>query len=124
MKYFLIPIILLITSCATVSTVPIKVEITGNVLGSYVSTSSGLVKGNILHISDRGSISKVQAVVNNSNVDPRKVLLTHNNSDLLSDFAGKQVIVSGVLRSEQIDIFHTNFILAVDKIIEVKTATQ
>ena len=115
MRYLLLSIILFLTSCATTSSVSNNAELIGMLLGSYVSTSSGLVKGNVLHISDPGSLQSVSAVASGN---PTKILLFHNNPEKLSGFAGKQVKISGQLRSEHTEIFHTDFVLSVIEIVE------
>lgn len=115
MKYLLLPMILLLSACASTLNESKDVELTGRLLGSYVSTSSGLLKGNILHLNETGSIQKVSAT---GNGNPRKVLLKHDNQDYLSNFAGKQVIISGKLRTEHKEVFHTDFVLSVQKIVE------
>lgn len=115
MKYLLLPVFLLITSCASTSSVPQSVDLTGRLLGSYVSTSSGLISGSILHISDSNSIQKVSAIANGN---PKKILLVHSKPDAFDGFSGKKVKVSGKLRSEHKDAFHTDFVMVVTNISE------
>lgn len=117
MKYLLLPMIFLLTASASASNEPQSVELDGRLLGSYVSTSSGLLKGNILHLNDAESKQKVSAV-GRGNTD--KVLLVHADPNMLSKFAGKQVKISGELALEHAEVFHTDFVLKVKEIAEQK----
>ena len=113
MKYLLLPIILLLSSCASMTSTPQDIELTGRLLGSYVSTSSGMSKGHILHISESSSIQKVSAI---GNGNPKKVLLVQGNPESLDKLAGQEVKVAGKIHSEHIDIFHTDFVLSVSSV--------
>ena len=115
MKYLVIPIILLLASCASISSSTQDVELTGRLLGWYVGTSSGMNKGHILHISDPSSLEKVSAI---GKGNPQKVLLVHSKPDSLDGFAGKEVKVTGKIHAEQKEIFHTDFVLSIIKITE------
>lgn len=115
MKYLLLPIIFLLTACASTPKEPQSVELAGRILSSYVSTSSGMLKGNILLVSDPVSIGKIEAVGNGNST---KLFLKHADSSVLSQFAGKQVTVTGELELNRLEAFHTDFILNVTKIVE------
>jgi starvation-inducible outer membrane lipoprotein len=115
MKHLLLPLILFLSSCATTSSPPQDIELTGKVLGSYVSTSSGMSKGHILHVSDSNSTQKVSSV---GNGNPQKILLVHKAPETLDNFSGKTVTVTGKIHSEHIDIFHTDFVLSIINISE------
>lgn len=117
MKHLLIALTIFMSGCISASEQPKNVELTGKLLGSYVSTSSGLLKGNILHLNDTDSIQKVSAV---GSGNPNKVLLNHDNPDTLAEFAGKAVKISGELSSKQSEMFHTDFVLNVQEITEQK----
>lgn len=113
MKTLLPTLILILTSYGTKACEPQAVELTGRLLGSFVSTSSGLTKGTILHISDVDSLEKVYSLADGN---PKKVLLKHENPALMSKFAGKMVTVSGTLHARHTDMFHTDYVLNVIKI--------
>ncbi len=110
MKYLLLPIILLLSSCATTTSAPQDIELTGRLLGSYVSTSSGMYKGHILHVNDSNSIQKIFAV---GKGNPKKILLVQGEPKSLDKLAGQDVNVTGKIHSEHIDIFHTDFVLSI-----------
>jgi len=114
MKYLLLPIILLLAACATTSAKPQDIELTGRLFGSYVSTSSGITQGNVLHISDSSSIQRVKSIAKG---DPTKILL-YGDPESLDGLAGKQVKVVGKIHAEHKDIFHTDFVLSINGISE------
>jgi len=113
MKYLLLPIILFLSSCASVTNTPQDIELTGRLMGSYVSTSSGMSKGHILLISDSSSIQKVSAI---GKGNPRKVLLVQGNPKSLDKLAGQEIKVAGKIHTEHVDIFHTDFVLSINNI--------
>ncbi|RUO23553.1 hypothetical protein CWE08_02590 [Aliidiomarina iranensis] len=115
MKYLILPMIFLLTACASTSKEPQSVELAGRVLSSYVSTPSGMLKGNILLVSDPRSIGKIEAVGNGNST---KLFLEHADASVLSEFAGKQVTVIGELELNRLEAFRTDFILNVTKIVE------
>jgi len=113
MKYFLLPLAMLFVSCASAPSIPQDVQLTGKVLGSYVGTSSGMLKGHILYIEESESLQKVSAI---GQGDPQKVLLVNGEEKSLDSLAGKSVSVAGKIRSEHIDAFHTDFVLSINTI--------
>ena len=115
MKYLLLPIILFLSSCASISSTPQDIEITGRLLGSYVSTSSGMSKGYILHVSESDSIQRVSAI---GKGNPQKVLLINGMPESLDKLGGKGVKVTGKIHSEHVDIYHTDFVLSINNISE------
>lgn len=115
MKYILLLIIFLLTACASTSKEPQSIELSGRILSSYVSTSSGMLKGNIIFVSDPVSIEKIEAVGKGNST---KLFLKHADSSVLNQFAGKQVTVTGELELNHLEAFHTDFILNVTKIVE------
>lgn len=117
MKHLLAALIVLVSGCASTSEPPKNVELTGRLLGSYVSTYSGVLRGNILLLDNSDSLQKVSSV---GNGNPNKVFLNHNNPDSLSEFAGKTVTITGELSAQHSDPFHTDFVLNVQEIAEKK----
>lgn len=113
MKYLLLPMILLLSSCAAMTSTAKDIELTGRLMGSYVSTSSGMFKGHILYVSDPSSIQKVSAV---GKGNPKKVLLVKGDSKSLDKLAGQEVTVAGKIHSEHVDIYHTDFVLSINNI--------
>ena len=113
MKYLILPLILFITACANTSNEPVQADLTGRLLGSFVSTQSGLIKGHILHLSEQSEISKVSSVASGNS---RKVLLLHPDPKSLGQYAGKTVSVSGELLANHVDIFHTDFEMKVTSV--------
>ena len=110
MKNFILPLILLLASCASTSNDPQNIELTGKLLGSFVSTSSGLLSGDILHIQDSTSIKKVSGVASGN---PKKVFVIHSDPKLLNGLAGKNVKLVGEIYSDHKDAFHTDFTIKV-----------
>ena len=91
-----------------------SVQLKGRVLGSFVSTSDGLIKGHILNVTDPDS---VKLIVELAKHDPTKVLLVHNNPALLSKFAGKEVTLIGQLEVNHNPVFHTHFLFDVQNVM-------
>jgi len=116
MKKLLLSLILLLASCASKSKAPQEIELTGRLLGSFVSTSSGLLSGDILHLEDSASIKKVSTI---GNGNPKKVFVTHTDSKVLDGFAGQKVKILGEIISEHKDAFHTEFSLKVISIQKI-----
>ncbi|CAI3805883.1 hypothetical protein [Rheinheimera sp. MM224] len=117
MKHLLLALVVLVSGCASTTEQPTQVELTGKLLGSYVSTSSGLLKGTILYITDPDSLQRISAV---GNGNPNQVLLSHKDQAFLSKFAGNTVKVTGELNTQHSDPFHTDFELKVQEIAEQK----
>ncbi|MDX5407540.1 MAG: DUF4431 domain-containing protein [Chromatiaceae bacterium] len=115
MKYLVLVMIAFLSAFTNASEPTNKVELTGRVLGSYVSTSSGLLKGNILHLNDPDSIKKVSQIGKGK---ANQILLIHAEPSSLSKFAGKHVKISGEIGLEHTDAFHTDFVLKVLEITE------
>lgn len=89
---------------------PQEIELNGRLMGSYVSTTSGLSKGHILQISDSSSVHKVSSI---GTGNPKKILLVQGEANTLDKLAGQNVKVTGKIHSEHVDIFHTDFVLAI-----------
>ena len=113
MKYLVLIVVLFLTSCATTTKSSEDVELVGRLIGSYVSTPTGMYKGSILNVSDGTSIEKIS---NMGNGNAQIVLLNHSVPDKLSEFSGTLVKVSGHLKAEHVDMFHTDFTLYITEI--------
>ncbi|KGJ87445.1 hypothetical protein [Colwellia psychrerythraea] len=116
MKKLLLPIILLLASCASTSETPKEIELTGRLLGSFVSTSAGLLSGDILHIDNSESKNKVSKIANGN---PKKVFVTSKDSKALDGFVGKSVRIVGDIISDHKDAFHTDFTIQVKNITKI-----
>ncbi|UTA48523.1 hypothetical protein L1F30_03005 [Simiduia sp. 21SJ11W-1] len=98
MKLLCMVVISLLVACTPLqSTKAVKVQ--GWVMMSYVSTPSGMYSGYVLHTEDG-----------------RKILLESDSTQLLDELAGKQVVATGALRKEHAELFHTEYILQVERL--------
>jgi len=113
LKYFLLSLLLLITSCASTTSEPRQVELTGKLMGSYVSTPQGMFKSSILYISNPTQIKVVSSL---SSGNAQQVLLVNPNKDFFNEHFGEEVTVKGLLKAEHVDAFHTDFTLEVSEL--------
>ena len=92
MKYFILLLILCLSSCSTTKSNPQDIELNGRLIMSVVGASSGLSIGHVLQVGDPASIQKVSSV---GEGDPNNILLIQGMSDTLNELIGQNVKIRG-----------------------------